>query len=298
MRMPKLLLMVGVSVLAGAAATPGLGQQACPGDCDGDRVVRIGELITIVKVALGAAAITVCAAGDASADGVVQVDEVVAAVNQALHGRCAGLEPTPTATPLPSAPADPLEAGRCYESAACEPCDVYPCRPTSMTRDFCCSLARSGGTFSWCPEPSFDQGTLACRECTYPCTGLATRTPSPMPTPTSCRAVIPVVAPVQSPTDQLEQLVTLCGIGYGTSRVNACGPAGCVEHFEPVAHCPLRCPDSRQACVTGALPLLPNQLNALQVCQVPGVGCGPPPDLCAEEDVNGTPLAIEQRSAP
>jgi hypothetical protein len=29
-----------------------------------------------------------------------------------------------------------------------------------------------------------------------------------------CRAVIPVVAPVVSPTDQLEQTIVLCGIGY------------------------------------------------------------------------------------
>jgi len=44
------------------------------------------------------------------------------------------------------------------------------------------------------------------------------------------------------------------------------------------------------------MPLLPNQLNRLHVCQVPGIGCGPLPDLCAEEDVNGDPLVIEQRS--
>ena len=137
-------------------------------------------------------------------------------------------------------------------------------------------------------------------------TAVPTATPTPpmtptatqANTPTSCRAVIPVVAPVISPTDQLEQTIVLCGIGYASSRVNACGPAGCVEHYTILSDqdCPLRCPDSRQACVSGVIPLLPHQLNALQVCQVPGIGCGPLPDLCAEEDVNGDALIIEQRA--
>lgn len=123
-----------------------------------------------------------------------------------------------------------------------------------------------------------------------------TPTATPQPTATSCRAVIPVVAPVQSPTDALVQTIYLCGIGFASSRVNACGPAGCVEEYVPAGDaCPLHCPDSRQACVAGIIPLLPDQPNALEVCQVPGIGCGVLPDLCAEEDVNGDPLVIEQR---
>jgi len=95
------------------------------------------------------------------------------------------------------------------------------------------------------------------------------------------------VAPVTSPTDQLQQTIYLCGIGLGAARVNACGPAGCVEEFTTLfGDCPLRC-DPRQACVSGVLPLLPNQINAIRVCQVPGIGCGPLPDLCVEEDVSG-----------
>jgi hypothetical protein len=134
---------------------------------------------------------------------------------------------------------------------------------------------------------------------TLPSPGGSTSTPTPTvtPTPTSCHAVIPLVAPVTSPTDQLEQTIYLCGIGLGAARVNACGPAGCVAEFTTLFNdCPLRC-DPRQACVSGVLPLLANRVNALQVCQVPGVGCGHPlPDLCVEEDVNGDPLTIEQRS--
>ena len=141
-------------------------------------------------------------------------------------------------------------------------------------------VAAVGFALDGCPAPPAD----------------ATATPSPIPTPTSCRAVIPLVAPVTSPTDALEQTTTLCGIGYASSCVDACGPAGCVEEFTTLfENCPLQCPDSRQACVSGTIPLLPNQLNPIQVCQVPGVGCGPLPDLCAEEDVNGAPLTIEQR---
>lgn len=122
-------------------------------------------------------------------------------------------------------------------------------------------------------------------------------TPSPVPTATSCRAVKPVVAPVAPVTDELEATIILCGIGYASSRVDACGPGGCIEAYDSVDECPLQCPDSRQACVSGKVPLVPNALNTIQVCQVPGIGCGPLPDLCAEEDVHGTPLVIEQQVA-
>ena len=125
----------------------------------------------------------------------------------------------------------------------------------------------------------------------------ATPTSTPEATPTTCRAVIPLVAPVSSPTDQLEQTIYLCGIIYSTSHVEACGPAGCAQEFlGPRFDCALRCPDSRQLCFSAVIPLLPDQVNMIQVCQVPGLGCGPLPDLCAEEDAWGNPLAIEQRS--
>jgi len=306
--MKKLLANVSMALVLwiAVALSPAASTALCVGDCNADDVVTISELLTIVNVALGNEVITSCAAGDAGSDGLVEISDVISAVNLALTG-CPAAEPTQNGSPVPTATTDPQEGGRCYESSACDPCDVYPCRPFTASRDYCCSLAQGPGvTFSWCPEGQFDSATLSCNQCSHPCAGLPTRTPRPdatptptaMETPTSCRAVIPVVAPVTSPTDQLEQTIYLCGIGYASSRVNACAPAGCIEQYTTLFEdCPLHCTDSRQACVSGKIPLLPNQVNAIQVCQVPGIGCGPLPDLCAEEDVNGVPLLIEQQSA-
>ena len=158
-------------------------------------------------------------------------------------------------------------------------------------------------TNTWCPLDQYDVRRFTCAAgCADACEGFPTvtvgpsPTASPRPTATSCRAaVIPVVAPVTSPTDQLEQTIYLCG---AAGPVVVHGAAGSIEYDDPpVAKCPLQCPDPRQTCVSGRIPLHPNQLNVLQVCQNPGTHCGPLPDLCAEEDVNGAPLVIEQRSS-
>ena len=61
----------------------------CPGDCDADGAVSIAELVTSVRVALGAAGGALCAAVDLNTDGAVSVDEVVTSVSRALDG-CGG----------------------------------------------------------------------------------------------------------------------------------------------------------------------------------------------------------------
>ncbi len=70
--------------------------QPCAGDCDGSGAVAIDELITGVRIALGDAPVTACAAFDANADGSVGIEELVRAVTAALSGCPAA--PTPTAT--------------------------------------------------------------------------------------------------------------------------------------------------------------------------------------------------------
>lgn len=67
---------------------------SCPGDCSGDGVVTVNELVGGVGAALGTA--EACAALDVDGDGTVSISELVAAVNSALNGCTAG--PTPTAT--------------------------------------------------------------------------------------------------------------------------------------------------------------------------------------------------------
>jgi hypothetical protein len=59
---------------------------ACAGDCNGSGEVTVGEVITLVNVALDNAAVTSCLAGDRNHDGHITVNEIVEAVNAALHG--------------------------------------------------------------------------------------------------------------------------------------------------------------------------------------------------------------------
>ncbi len=75
----------------------------CPGDCNGDRVVGISELVLSVNIALGRADIVDCAAADANADGRVRISDLIAAVNAALAA-CPP-EDTPTPTPVATATA-------------------------------------------------------------------------------------------------------------------------------------------------------------------------------------------------
>lgn len=64
------------------------GTGTCAGDCDGDGVVAINELVGAVRVALGEASADACAAADGNGDGSVSIDELVRAVSRAL-GSCA-----------------------------------------------------------------------------------------------------------------------------------------------------------------------------------------------------------------
>ena len=58
----------------------------CMGDCNGDGVVTIDEIVTGVDIALGATPVSQCLGLDANGDGVVTVDELLQAVNHVLNG--------------------------------------------------------------------------------------------------------------------------------------------------------------------------------------------------------------------
>jgi hypothetical protein len=62
------------------------GAVSCLGDCGGDGLVTVDELLKMVNIALGLAAIENCLAGDANDDGQITIDELVSAVNHALTG--------------------------------------------------------------------------------------------------------------------------------------------------------------------------------------------------------------------
>lgn len=57
----------------------------CRGDCDGDRVVSVDEVIVLVNVALGESSLFACLSGD-DGDGRLAVDEILGAINRVLSG--------------------------------------------------------------------------------------------------------------------------------------------------------------------------------------------------------------------
>jgi hypothetical protein len=59
---------------------------ACAGDCNGDREVRINELLTGVNISSGETSLNVCAVFDADGDLSVEINELILAVNRALNG--------------------------------------------------------------------------------------------------------------------------------------------------------------------------------------------------------------------
>lgn len=72
-----------------ATGSPTVTPRVCAGDCNGDGVVAINELITGVNIALGNQPVSTCTAFDANADGAVRVNELITAVGHALTG-CPG----------------------------------------------------------------------------------------------------------------------------------------------------------------------------------------------------------------
>lgn len=68
---------------ASATVTAGA---SCVGDCSGDGLVTVDEVVTMVNVALGNTPVESCLAADASGDGQVTVDEILTAVTRALNG--------------------------------------------------------------------------------------------------------------------------------------------------------------------------------------------------------------------
>ena len=77
-------------------------QAQCVGDCNGDGMVAINELITGVNIALGTQPVSACPAF-ANGQGEVDIAQLIKGVNNALNG-CPVVD-TPTATEVPTEPA-------------------------------------------------------------------------------------------------------------------------------------------------------------------------------------------------
>lgn len=69
-----------------ALAAPASANFTCPGDCDGDRVVSIDELVRGVALVLDPATVPGCHGADVDGDATVRVHEVLDAVRRALDG--------------------------------------------------------------------------------------------------------------------------------------------------------------------------------------------------------------------
>ncbi len=88
-------VLVVAAILIGVSGSH-LAAQSCPGDCNGNDVVAVNELVTGVNILLGRALRDSCPAMDVNNNGAVAINELVAAVNSSLNG--CGFE-TPTRTP-------------------------------------------------------------------------------------------------------------------------------------------------------------------------------------------------------
>jgi hypothetical protein len=79
-------VLIGVATLAGV---PRRTHAQCAGDCDGNEMVTVDEVVTLTNVILGTAAASACTSGIVPPDTTPTVATAVQAVNSALHG-CGG----------------------------------------------------------------------------------------------------------------------------------------------------------------------------------------------------------------
>jgi len=117
----------------------------CVGDCSHDSVVTVDELVVLVNVALGQAALLGCQAGDMNGDGDITVAELVAAVLSALGG-CQ----SPSCQTACDCQAGYLcgRDGQCFAGdVAVHCCDLGPCPDGSQCQG-------RDGTVNLCPAPT------------------------------------------------------------------------------------------------------------------------------------------------
>ncbi len=69
-----------------ARISPASALSDCAGDCDGDQVVGIAEVIQGINIALGQRGISTCATFDANEDGLVSIGEILGAIRRLLNG--------------------------------------------------------------------------------------------------------------------------------------------------------------------------------------------------------------------
>jgi hypothetical protein len=96
--MMKKLSMLGALAVLALLVAPATHAQTCVGDCNGDGMVSINELIVGVNIDLGSQPASKCPPFQ-NAQGDVNIAQLIKGVNNALNGCGGGATPTPTATP-------------------------------------------------------------------------------------------------------------------------------------------------------------------------------------------------------
>ena len=95
--MTRFVSVLGACALAGVVAGSSARAQVCVGDCNGNGVVAINELVIGVNIDLGLQPVSACPAF-ANSQNMVDIAQLVKGVNNALNG-CNAPSPTPTVTP-------------------------------------------------------------------------------------------------------------------------------------------------------------------------------------------------------
>jgi hypothetical protein len=85
-----LALAIAASIVALALRpSPAPAGSPCFGDCDGDSVVTVAELVLSVEILLDASSVSQCPASDRDSSGSITIDEIAAALANSLNG-CPG----------------------------------------------------------------------------------------------------------------------------------------------------------------------------------------------------------------
>ena len=121
--LPGSVTVFALALLGFLAVTPV--HAACVGDCNGDAVVSVDEIIRAVGIALGDQPVDACAAADTDASGDITVDEILAALNVALEG-CPASSMTDTPTQIGTATAAPSATATATATATSAPDEPVP----------------------------------------------------------------------------------------------------------------------------------------------------------------------------
>jgi hypothetical protein len=124
---------------------------ACVGDCGGDGMVTVADLVRGVNVNLGALGVDMCPTFDRDGDGSVAVNELILGVNAALSGCLPDAEicERTVATELDQCVRRVNEAQRtCYTAhgTACAPDDAETEHALSVLSDFATNACRDAAT--------------------------------------------------------------------------------------------------------------------------------------------------------